>query len=166
MFLNSITLTNFLSYGHAAEPIALGPLNVIIGPNGSGKSNLIEAIELLRATPKDLLTPIRDGGGVRDWLWKGATKLAIATIDAVIAYPKQTMPIRYLLSFTETGQRFEITDERIENEAPYQGQPQSLYFYRFKNGRGLLNLKGHNTTMHPVDIDPAASILSQRKDPD
>ena len=63
MFLKRITLTNFLSYGETVPAIELGPLNVIIGPNGSGKSNLIEAIELLRATPKDLLTPIRDGGG-------------------------------------------------------------------------------------------------------
>ncbi|MGN6083112.1 AAA family ATPase [Trinickia sp.] len=57
--INSITLTNFLSYGPAARPVELRALNVIIGPNGSGKSNLIEAFELLRATPRDLLTPAK-----------------------------------------------------------------------------------------------------------
>ena len=70
--INSIKLNNFLSFGDSAETISLNSLNVLIGPNGSGKSNLIEAIELIKAGPHDFLTPIRDGGGVRDWLWKGA----------------------------------------------------------------------------------------------
>lgn len=66
MLLKSITLTNFLSFGDSTQAVELRPLNVVIGPNGSGKSNLIEAIELIRSAPKDLLTPIRDGGGVHD----------------------------------------------------------------------------------------------------
>lgn len=71
MLIRSLQLTNFLSYGAEQEPLELRSLNVLIGANGSGKSNLIEALELLRATPGDLLKPVRDGGGVRDWLWKG-----------------------------------------------------------------------------------------------
>ena len=112
--IKTITLTNFLSYGPAPNPIELSALNVIIGPNGSGKSNLIEALELLHATPKDLLTPIRDGGGVRDWLWKGTARPPIAEINAVIDNPKGSQPLRYVLRFTEVGQRFEIVDERVE----------------------------------------------------
>ena len=166
MFLKSITLTSFLSYGDAAQPIELRPLNVIIGPNGSGKSNLIEAIELLRATPKDLLTPIRDGGGVRDWLWKGASKLAVAKIDAVVDYPKGPVPLRYVLEFTEIGQRFEIVDERVENETPDRGHDQPYFYYRFQDGHGVLNVKGNVRHLQHQDIDPVASILSQRKDPD
>jgi predicted ATPase len=166
MFLKSITLTNFLSYGDAMTAIELGPLNVIIGPNGSGKSNLIEVIELLRATPKDLLTSIRDGGGVRDWLWKGASSLPVAKVDAVVNYPKSPVPLRYVLSFTEVGQRFQIVDEKVENESPDRGYERPLFYYHFQNGRGVLNVKGQKRGLQLEDIDPTASILSQRKDPD
>ncbi len=164
--IKTITLTNFLSYGPAPEPVELRALNVIIGPNGSGKSNLIEALELLCATPKDLLTPIRDGGGVRDWLWKGATKPPIAMIDAVIDNPKGPVPLRYVLSFTEVGQRFEIVDERVENEVPDVGHAKPYLYYKFESGHGVLNVKGKQRRLQHEDIDPTASILAQRKDPD
>ena len=164
--IKSITLTNFLSYGPATNPIDFRSLNVIIGPNGSGKSNLMEALELLRATPKDLLTPVRDGGGVRDWLWKGATKPPVAKIDAVIDNPKGPVPLRYVLSFTEVGQRFEIVDERVENEYPDQGHKNPYLFYKFGSGHGVLNVKGKQRRLQHEDIDPASSILAQRKDPD
>ena len=61
--IRTIQLSNFLSYGQSADIIELDPLNVLIGPNCSGKSNLIEALGLLQATPKDLTVPIREGGG-------------------------------------------------------------------------------------------------------
>lgn len=165
MFLKNITLTNFLSYGDTPTSVELRPLNVVIGPNGSGKSNLIEAIELLRATPKDLLTPIRDGGGVRDWLWKGATKPDIAKVDVVVA-PPNGPALRYVLSFTEVGQRFEIVDERVENEFPQHGHAQPYFYYHFANGQGVLNVKEVKRQLQYEDIDLTASILSQRKDPD
>ena len=153
MFLKSITLTNFLSYGNAAPPVVLRSLNVIIGPNGSGKSNLIEAIELLRATPKDLLTPIRDGGGVKDWLWKGTSRSPTAQLNVVVDYPKRPA-LRYVLSFTEVGQRFEIVDERVENEAPANSEhAQPYFYYHFENGRGVLNVKGEKRRLQHEDID-------------
>lgn len=170
MFIKSIKLTNFLSYGSTAETVGLRSLNVIIGPNASGKSNLIEALEILRSTPNDLLTPIRDGGGVQDWLWKGAGRSSVAQIDAVINYPKQSrkpaMSLRYVLSFTGVNQRFEITDERIEREHPDEGHPQPYIYYKFENGHGILNVKGKNRNLRHEDIDPVSSILAQRKDPD
>ena len=69
--LRSIQLKKILSYGPESESIELEPLNVLIGPNGSGKSNLIEAISILKAAPGDLSVPIREGGGIAEWLWKG-----------------------------------------------------------------------------------------------
>lgn len=167
MLLKAIKLTNFLSFGDPAEAVELLPLNVVIGPNGSGKSNLIEAIELIRSAPKDLLTPIRDGGGVRDWLWKGASsKHPAATIDAVFDNPKGPVPLRYMLSFTEVAQRFEILDERVENESPDVGHDKPYFYYRFENGHGVLNIKGKTRRLQHEEITPTASILSQRKDPD
>lgn len=166
MLLKEIKLTNFLSFGEADKAVELLPLNVVIGPNGSGKSNLIEAIELIRSAPKDLLTPIRDGGGVRDWLWKGAAKNPAATIDAVFDNPKGPVPLRYVLSFTEVAQRFEILDERVENERPVNGYDRPYFYYRFENGHGVLNIKGETRGLQHEEITPTASILSQRKDPD
>ena len=72
MLLETLRADGLLSFAPGSPEIPLRPLNVIIGPNGSGKSNLIEIIELLHATPTGLAAAIRDGGGVREWLWKGA----------------------------------------------------------------------------------------------
>lgn len=171
MLIKSLHLKNFLSYGEDTQPIELQSLNVIIGPNGSGKSNLIEALDLIRSTPStseksNLLAAIRDGGGVRDWLWKGAGKTSGAVIDAVVGYQKGPTDLRYVLSFSEVGQRFEIIDERIENERPDFGHDKPYFYYQLKHGHGILNVKGQERRLLQEDIDPTASILSQRKDPD
>ncbi|MGD0958347.1 MAG: AAA family ATPase [Methylomonas sp.] len=165
MLIRSIKLNNFLSYSDKSDAIPLRNLNIIIGPNGSGKSNLIEAIELIRATPKDLLTPIRDGGGIRDWLWKGTKKTSIASIEAVLEYPNSSN-LRYVLSFTEVAQRFEITDERVEAESPNDGHAQPYFFYKFQNGHAVLNAKSQQRRLLHEQIEPNQSILSQLKDPD
>lgn len=171
MLLNSLKLTNFLSFGESAQSLELRPLNVVIGPNGSGKSNLIEAIDLIRSAPStseksNLLAAIRDGGGVRDWLWKGSAKAPHAAIDAVFDNPNGPVGLRYVLSFSEVGQRFEILDERVENAKPDRDYSQPYFYYRFENGHGVLNIKGTQRRLQHEDIDPTASILSQRKDPD
>lgn len=164
MLIRSIKLNNFLSYGDSAPCIPLNSLNVIIGPNGSGKSNLIEAIELLRATPKDLLTPIRDGGGIRDWLWKGGKGSPTATIEAVFSL-ENCPNLRYTLGFTEVAQRFEITDERLETECPKSGEKNPYLYYEFRGGHGVLDVLGTKRNLKNEDIELNQSILSQRKDP-
>ena len=171
MLLKTLGLKNFLSFGEESAPIDLQALNVVIGPNGSGKSNLIEAIDLIRSAPStseksNLLAAIRDGGGVRDWLWKGASKTPHATIDAVFGNPKGSVDLRYAISFSEVGQRFEILNERVENERPDAGHDNPYFYYRFQNGHAVLNVKGDERRLQHEDIDPTASILSQRKDPD
>lgn len=171
MFLESIRLNNFLSFGESTQALALRKLNVIIGANGSGKSNLLEAIDLIRSTPStseksNLLAAIRDGGGVRDWLWKGAEKTPHATIDAVFSKPELSKNLRYVLSFSEVGQQFEILDERVEHELPDDGYPKPYFYYHFENGHGVLNIKGNQRRLQHEDIISTASILSQRKDPD
>jgi len=166
MLLHSIKLNNFLSYGDNCQAVEMRALNVVIGPNGSGKSNLIEAVELMRSAPKDLLIPIRDGGGVRDWLWKGAKTTPIANIEAVLENPQSNRNLRYILGFTEVNQQFLITEERIEGEQPNYGHDRPYLFYTFENGHGVLNVKGENRRLQHEEIDPVQSILSQRKDPD
>lgn len=70
VFIKSIALEGFLSFAPGTPEVPLRALNVLIGPNASGKSNFIEALSVLRAVPKDLPLPIRQGGGVKDWLWR------------------------------------------------------------------------------------------------
>ncbi len=165
MLIHSIKLNNVLSFGESAQPIRLGALNVIIGSNGAGKSNLLECIELLKRAPVNILKPIREGGGVREWLWKGA-KGSPALIDVVIDYPNATQPLRYVVSFAEVGQRFEMTDERIEKEACDAEHPHPYFYYHFNHGRPSLNVKGVNRALRVEDVALDQSILSQRRDPD
>ena len=61
--IGKLRLDGLLSFAPGSETFELRDLNVLIGPNGSGKSNLIEALELLSATPRDFAATVRDGGG-------------------------------------------------------------------------------------------------------
>lgn len=169
MLIDAIKLNNFLSFGNKSQSVSLGPLNVIIGPNGSGKSNLLEAIELLRNAPEQLLKPIREGGGVRDWLWKGVKDTPHASLEALVTRPNpqdRAKKLRYILSFTAVGQRFEIVDEKIENESPTEGHNAPYFYYHFNNGRPTLNVKDGRRALQQEDVDLEKSILSQRRDPE
>lgn len=166
MLIEQLTLNNLLSFGPQAKGITLQPLSVFVGPNGSGKSNLIEAIDLLRSAPEQLAKPIREGGGVSDWIWKGDPKTRTANIDAVVKSPLGSSSLRYVMSFTETAQRFQVTDERIENAVTKSGHPQPYLYYHFKGGHPVLNVKGDERKLQHEDIDIERSILAQRRDPD
>lgn len=178
--LKSISLTNFLSYGPSAQNIELQRLNVIIGPNASGKSNLLEAIDILRATPTDVTQPIRDGGGVEEFLWKGlpAKHLPAARIETEVYYPEGKGPLRYRLAFTIVGQRFEIVDEAVENPVQQPGESDVYFYYRYQSGHPVVNVRARvdaaaasaeervRRSLHREDVVPNQSILAQRKDPD
>ena len=116
MLIKRLKVSGLLSFGAAGIDLPLEPLNVLIGPNGSGKSNFLEVLALLRASPKKLPDPVKEMGGVREWLWKGPESSRVAIIDAVIHYPRvaNEMDVRHVLEITEHGDRFEVADERIE----------------------------------------------------
>src|SRR5262249_45282530 len=137
MLIKSLRIKNLLSFGPNTEPLPLTQLNVLIGPNGSGKSNFLEAISLLQAAPSDLSAPVKEISGIHDWLWQGALK-PIATLEALVENPKGKMPLRHAISFTEHGSRFELIEERIENELPFSGEKGPYFFYRFQNGYPVL----------------------------
>jgi predicted ATPase len=177
-FIRTMRLQNFLSYGSEGEEIKLQPLNLLIGSNASGKSNLIEAIGLLKAIPTDLTAPIRKGGGISDFLWKGNQGIPTAEIETIVDYPEGVMPLRYRLRFTSSGQRLELIDEVVENELPNPGESQPYFFYCYQQGRPVLNVKtkpeskagtsiGRSERSLPrEELVPDQSVLSQRKDPD
>lgn len=171
-FIKSLQLENFLSYGSKGEEIKLESLNVLIGANASGKSNLIEAIALLKATPTDLPAPIRQGGGITDFLWKGDNKTPVARIKATINYPQANQDLNYQLSLTAAGQKLELVDEAVENQMPYDGEDDVYFYYRYQRGRPVLNVKREDEeqrikrSLRREDLMFDQSVLSQRKDPD
>ena len=140
-FILTVRLNNILSYGPETPEFELQPLNVLIGPNASGKSNLIEALSLLAAAPRDLLEPIRLGGGTREWLWKGVESASPAAIEITTKHPQPgRLGIRYRLTFQEYGQRFMLVDEAIETAVPFPGYPEPYPYYSFQNGQPVLNV--------------------------
>jgi predicted ATPase len=183
-FLTSLRLDGFLSFAPGSEPVALTPLNVLIGPNGSGKSNLIEALELLHATPTGFATAIRDGGGVNEWLWKGDAANNVASMEALfngVRGPGGLPDLRYRLSFTSSGPRTEVIDEVIEEPRKrYPSEADVFFYYRFQQGRPVINVReialvneetgearsedGIKRYLQRQDLPPDESVLSQRKD--
>ncbi|MGB6687788.1 MAG: AAA family ATPase [Terracidiphilus sp.] len=190
-FLKSLRLQGILSFPPDSEAIELRPLNVLIGPNGSGKSNLIEAIELLHATPTGFASAIRDGGGVREWLWKGDDSRGQGSIEALVRHfdVGQSLAslyeghidldgnaIRYRLSFSSIGQRVEITEEVLEDlKGSGKRAKNGHFYYRFQAGAHIVNARAVGALSKVVhreqrEIDrkilkPDESILLQIKDP-
>ncbi len=178
--LDSIRLKNLLSYGSEGVSLDLEPLNVLIGPNGSGKSNLIEAISLLAAAPRDLLKPLREGGGAAEWIWKGSERADAASLEVLITYPDRDYRdrvLRYGLAFEAPMSRFNLTDEFIRSEkfadgGPFRpgnavhyeygrGNPKALTRIVSKDGRTL------KMVMRSLEkVDREQSILSQLKGAD
>ncbi len=177
-FIQSLRLDNLLSFPPGTDEFDLQPLNVLIGPNGAGKSNLIEALELLHSTPVDLAATIRDGGGAREWLWKGkgadkAATIEIVTgdIDACPDIPTKK-PLRYRLKFTEADSRVEVLDEAIEDFEPWPGHTKPIFYYRFQHGRPAINIREswkdngrENRFLRREDLALDQSVLAQRQDP-
>ena len=167
MSIQTLRLSGLLSFAPDSAPLDLRALNVLIGPNGSGKSNLIEAIELLAAMPRDLAATIRDGGGASEWLWKG-NHGSPAEIDAVLNGAPTRRPLRYRLRFDAVQSRVEVTDEAIEEAAPLPGKPPGsdvFFYYRFQQGNPVINMAG-GPRFRLENLRPDQSVLAQRKDPD
>ena len=97
MLIKSIRLENLLSFGPDTAPLEMKPLSVLIGPNGFGKSNLIEAIGLLQAAPRNLPASISAGGGIGDWIWRGEPSAPAAKVEVIVDNPKGPQALRYIL---------------------------------------------------------------------
>lgn len=178
-FIRTMRLRNFLSFGNSSDEIEMKSLNVFIGPNGSGKSNLIESLGILKAAPTDLREPIQQGGGIGEWLWKGGKGTSVAEIDITASNPKWSIPLRHRISFSMSGQRFELVDEVIENERPDSSEfDKPRFFYHYQSGHPILSVRTvvldagedgrgrveRNLSREEIEVDH--SVLSQRKDPD
>jgi len=171
-WIKQLTLDGFLSFAPRSNVLELGALNVVIGPNGAGKSNLVEAFSVLRAVPKDLPLPIRDGGGVKEWIWRGGkpsateAKLEVVLAEGPVAPNHRSPSLRYRLTFGAEGETFVVLDERLENADARPGEAKPYFYFGYEHGRAMLNVAGARRELRREDIDPTQSILSQRRDPD
>lgn len=170
---SSIRPRGFLSFPPDSHPIELRDLNVLIGPNSSGKSNLVEALDVLRAAPGDLPYPIRQGGGVQDWLWRGAgnrvadrCSLEVVIGPDLVALMKPPAAVRYRLDFGKQGTHFVVLDERIENAEIRAGAVKPYFYFGYENAGPTLNIHNGKRVLRREDINSTQSILSQRKDPE
>ena len=155
--LHRLKVSGLLSFGPQGIDLPMEPLNVLIGPNGSGKSNLLEVLALLRAAPRELAEPIKRGGGIWEWLWKGDESPGKATLEAFVDDPEQGSPLRHVLEFTDHGGRFEVTDERIECA-------ETKFAYRLHQGQHTFDIqtepKDQRTSSRPI-LSDSATIVSE-----
>ena len=165
VLIRRVDLRNLMSFGPDTTELELGPLNVLIGPNGSGKSNLIAAIGLLQAAPRNLAAPIREAGGITEWLHKCKALDGIGSIHAVVDSPRHG-GLRYGLSVEEQQLRFQVHTEFVLEDDSEDGQGSPYLHYRYERGIGILHPKGGIRRVLAVkDLDPEQSVLSQWKDP-
>lgn len=175
-FIRRLGLRGLLSFPPDMEPFELQSLNVLIGPNGSGKTNLIEALELLRATPTDFAAAIRDGGGAEEWLWKGENPTRRAAMDIEIGGKAQSTgrTLRYRLEFASSNNRVEVLDEAIEEASSASPDHEDVHFhYRFQQGNPVINVKdkatedsGSKRRLKMDGLLTDQSVLAQCKEPD
>ena len=159
--IHSIKLDNLLSFASGSPALELKNLNVLIGTNGSGKSNLIEALALVRTTPRtssndDFQRTISRGGTISEWIWKGDANHP-ATIELVLDDPHYP-PLCHALTFKGEQQRVIIIDEKIFDD-------ESLY-YGNEHGKAVIDNAVKGTKRQTGGISEELSILAQRRDPD
>jgi predicted ATPase len=162
--LHSIRLKNLLSYGSEGVELDLEPLNVLIGPNASGKSNLLDAISLLAAAPRNFLTPFRTGGTAEDWLWKGRNGKAAAEVEVRMAFYGRPGPgnrLRYRLAFDALDYRVVIQEEALESQLGELFVRDSL---KAMVPEGIFD-SGSDKPRTPIEVGSQESFLSRFRDP-
>lgn len=168
--LTHLNISNALSFGTNGDRVGIGPLNVLIGANASGKSNVVDVLSLLQALPTDLTEPIRDGGGVQEWIWKGpGAKVDGAMIPAQIEarFSRADGPdLRHWFVFAPRGARTMIIDERIEDCEAKKGKEKPYLYFGFENGVPMFNVRGGGTRrLAREELREDQSVLAQRNDP-
>lgn len=159
--LKSITLRNFLSFGPKSEPLELRALNVIIGANGSGKSNFIESINFLNAASDDLNWLFRQGGGVRQWIWRGDGGKA-ASLDFE-GHVKPLRPFSHSISFGVSGSSYEVIDESLTIAASTSKLPTRKTF-SYENGSPVLRSGRRVRKLDREQVNVAQSVVSEEQE--
>lgn len=162
MLIKEIRLQNLLSFGPDTPPLELRPLNVLIGPNGSGKSNLIEAISLLQAAPTDVTDPIRQGGGINDWIWKGNPDAsAVIEVNAICTPFQQLSELKHRLAIESTNRLNAFLNyesiERMELDAAKAFR----FAYLFERDKAIAH---ENAEQTEIEWERNTSVVSTIRD--
>jgi predicted ATPase len=158
---------NILSFGPDFAGLDLRALNLVIGPNGSGKSNLIEVVSLMRAAPKGWQDVTRKGGGVSEWIWKGA-KAADATMQWTVTNPEAALPLVHQVTFSSSRQRFDLVEETIADEPQPGGMGEGYYSTAFGEGGPCAKYVTQDPDKRAwggAPYENGTSILAQLRDP-
>jgi predicted ATPase len=174
MLIKQLKVSGLLSFGPEGIDLPLNNLNVLIGPNGSGKSNLLDILMLLRAAPTNLATPIKQMGGIREWLWKGNPTKGEGTVEAFVGTSDRSRPLQHSVTLTNHGGRVEVVDEWIQR-AELDTPEAKRIFYSFDRGRPVLfdieggilfSAENQIRRLRRETLKPEESILSQIRDPE
>ncbi len=166
-FLRSIELRNLLSYGPEGVKLELEPLNVLIGANATGKSNLIQALRLLQAAPRDIKSPPRrDNSGIGEWMWKGGGEapagLAV-DFDRSVVDPPLSYLIRFHAERTPVSEWLKVDEERL-GDTPTLDHPDPNPIVR-RLGRTAVVLREDAGKKVDIEMKEDESVFSQVRDP-
>ena len=157
--IDRIGIHGLLSFGGKGQLPRLGPLNVLIGPNASGKTNFIEALSLLRASTRSLISPLKASGAVRDWFWKGnPDPTPFAVLDVSLSMPGTKARIEHWLRFEASEYRAEVTGERIVGD-------REVFQQLNESDNGLFD-EVARTRRTLKSLSSSESVLAQVRDPD
>ena len=175
-FIQSLRLFGFLSFSW--DLVSLQPLNVLIGPNGSGKSNFIEAFRILNSAPEDIGKPIREGGGIGEFICK-KEELFSFDIQAEVNWETDNNLLLYDICLANNNSRLVVSDEYIQLLSHQDKDAIPEYLYKFdENEERAVIYAGQlilppganakpitNYVSNDIKVQGDRSILSQIKDP-
>jgi predicted ATPase len=165
MLIQNLKVSGLLSFGPEGIDLPMKGLNVLIGPNGSGKSNLLSILSLLKAAPTDLSEPIREDGGIGEWLWKGGGACKEGEVEVNVAVGSKTTRHSFLLR--SSGVHVELSLEVISDQSSVLSPSGDFQFDpladNYGMGRLVATLNGRSISIS--ELTPGQSILSQIKDP-
>ena len=166
--LTRIKAQNLLSFGPEGIDLELPALTVLIGPNGSGKSNLLEMVGLLRSAPQDIVSPIRESGGIRDWIWHGdgENRSPVASVEADLNVGLLAQDLYHKVALVGFGQMSAVWEENIRFSLNSVGNGRHEYMWERRwHTATRTSPSGHeepNTEERQIELDK--SILSEVKD--
>lgn len=165
--IRDLRFDNLLSFGPRGVVVEVQPLNVLIGPNASGKSNLLEALAVLRASATDLGTAIREGGGVEEYLWKGAKVTEVAQLTAHIGEERGSVgTVHFSIGLTKAGSRVLVDNERILRLADTGHIAGPVYVMHGGEAKLRTTPENSDPGLRRVTVKPDQSVLSQFREPE
>ena len=178
VLIRNLNPKELLSFGPDNPGIELKALNVLIGPNGSGKSNLIEAIQLMRAAPRQFDIVFQSGGGFSEWEWKGASRgkgisrslscECLINCGKLDYFADSESTFRHSIQFGSISQLpFLMAEKIVEFASKADSSATELYDFHGRVG-GRVSAVADNRERINVEIEDdnsALSVLAKLKDP-